>query len=226
MSSDPPPPPPLQPPSPLQPLAPGNYDRAWNDPPLFSYSSCKQPGVSKLTKRVAFPPSSCAPSLPPGQDPTAPPTLHDAGAKPPPCLLPPPPSSAPPTSPSPAPPAPASLSMDFPLITEELEKLLAGLTTYYFEPAEAAELDKRFSNLSSSHRSFALGSRVPGLLDKLVRSLDKGDIAAAETSFTILNADHGGESGNAQWMVALRHLVNKAKEKYRGDQDDAITAPL
>ena len=26
-------------PPPAQPLAPGNYDRAWNDPPLFSYST-------------------------------------------------------------------------------------------------------------------------------------------------------------------------------------------
>ena len=31
------PPPPGAPPA--QPLAPGNYDRAWNDPPLFSYST-------------------------------------------------------------------------------------------------------------------------------------------------------------------------------------------
>ena len=26
-------------PPPAQPLAPGNFDRAWNDPPLFSYST-------------------------------------------------------------------------------------------------------------------------------------------------------------------------------------------
>ena len=65
-----------------QPLAPGNFDKAWNDPPLFSYSvsSTPQAGGSRLlTKRVGFP-SSHPP--PPGQDPTAPPKLHDTGAKP------------------------------------------------------------------------------------------------------------------------------------------------
>ena len=37
MSSNPPPP--ASGPPPAQPLAPGNFDRAWNDPPLFSYST-------------------------------------------------------------------------------------------------------------------------------------------------------------------------------------------
>ena len=32
------------PPPPLQPLAPGNFDRAWNDPPLFSYN----PGTAQV----------------------------------------------------------------------------------------------------------------------------------------------------------------------------------
>ena len=34
------------PPPPIQPLAPGNYDRAWNDPPLFSYN----PGTAQVVK--------------------------------------------------------------------------------------------------------------------------------------------------------------------------------
>ena len=33
------------PPPPLQPLAPGNFDRAWNDPPLFSYN----PGTAQVS---------------------------------------------------------------------------------------------------------------------------------------------------------------------------------
>ena len=35
-----------QPPPPIQPLAPGNFDRAWNDPPLFSYN----PGTVQVVK--------------------------------------------------------------------------------------------------------------------------------------------------------------------------------
>jgi len=44
------------------PPRPGNYERSWNDPPLFSYGSAnqslenvKKPGGSRLNKRVEFP---------------------------------------------------------------------------------------------------------------------------------------------------------------------------
>ena len=47
------------------PPRPGNYERSWNDPPLFSYGSsnqnlenAKKPGGSRLNKRVEFPSSS------------------------------------------------------------------------------------------------------------------------------------------------------------------------
>ena len=33
---------------------PGNFDRAWNDPPLFSYKPAAQ-GPNKLNKRVMHP---------------------------------------------------------------------------------------------------------------------------------------------------------------------------
>jgi len=46
------------------PPRPGNYERSWNDPPLFSYGSAnqslenaKKPGGSRLNKRVEFPSS-------------------------------------------------------------------------------------------------------------------------------------------------------------------------
>lgn len=214
-----------QPAPPLQPLAPGNFDRAWNDPPLFSYSSSQgQPGAgSRLTKRVGFPAASTAPPLPTGQDPTAPPSLHDAGAKPPPCLLPPPPSILPPATslaPPLAPPPEASLS------TEELSCLLGELTQQHFSLDKAAELQKRFATLLLAHGSGALGHRIPPLLAKLVTALSESNITVAESCFTTLSADHGGESGNAQWMVALRHLVTKVQEQHKEGQEKAITAPL
>jgi hypothetical protein len=36
---------------------PGNFDRAWNDPPLFNYKANAQPPTngSKLNKRVNYP---------------------------------------------------------------------------------------------------------------------------------------------------------------------------
>ena len=36
---------------------PGNFDRAWNDPPLFNYKTNGQPPTAgpKLNKRVTYP---------------------------------------------------------------------------------------------------------------------------------------------------------------------------
>ena len=40
------------PPTPIQPLAPGNFDRAWNDPPLFSYNQNTAQVVKKFKKNL------------------------------------------------------------------------------------------------------------------------------------------------------------------------------
>jgi len=217
-----PPPPPAAGLVPVNTLAPGNYDRAWNDPPLLS-STAPQTGGSRLTKRVGFPTSTTIPNT--GQDPTAPPSLHDAGAKPPPCMLPPPPSSSLPPPPSCAPlPSHTLLSS---LTSTQLEDTLGQLTKQYFEDDRAAELDKRLGNLVSSHRNNSLGTRVPGLVEKLVLALSEGNMEDSRSYFTTLSTDHGGESGNAQWMVALRHLVTKVEQQHSLEGDNqAITAPL
>jgi len=214
MASDPPPP--------MQPLAPGNFDRAWNDPPLFSYSNPKPGAGSRLTKRVGFPASSGL-TLPTGQDPTAPPALHDAGAKPPPCLLPPPPSCLPSSS---SPPAPAPT--EIPLTTEEVDQILGSMTRQYFALEKATELDKRLGVLVSAHREGGLGSRIQSLLTKLLKALQDSNLTEMNSSFATLSADYGGNAGNAQWMVALRHLVMKVKEQQEQgkEQEGAITAPL
>jgi len=226
------------PPPPIQPLAPGNFDRAWNDPPLFSYNpgSAQLGTGSRLTRRIGFPASSTAPPLPSGTDPTAPPSLHDAGAKPPPSLLPPPPSMMMMTPSSTAPAPPSSLSMDAiisepsanSLNADDLEETLTRLTENHFDPVKAKEVGKRLNGLVAAHRADTLGTRIPVLLAKLLVSLEDGDSTGAEASFTTLSADHGGEPGNAQWMVALRHLVSKVSEEKRKEkpEEKAVTAPL
>jgi len=224
------------PPPPIQPLAPGNFERAWNDPPLFSYNpGTVQPGTgSRLTRRIGFPASSTAPPLPTGTDPTAPPSLHDAGAKPPPSLLPPPPSLMVVTPSSTAPAPPSSLSSnaatsDPSLNADDLEETLTRLTENHFDPVKAKEVGKRLDGLVAAHRADTLGTRIPVLLHKLLASLENGDSTGAESSFTTLSADHGGEPGNAQWIVALRHLVSKVSEEKRKEkkpENEAITAPL
>jgi len=229
--ADPPPPPPLQP------LAPGNFDRAWNDPPLFSYNpGTAQPGAgNRLTRRVGFPSSTSSTPLPSGTDPTAPPSLHDAGAKPPPSMLPPPP---PLMNPSPSATAAATYSHSSNTVTPEstesvldanaLEDKLARLTQNHFDSAKAKEIGKRLDGLVAAYKAQTLGARIPVLLTKLLTSLENNDVKAAEASFTTLSADHGGEPGNAQWMVALRHLVSKVSEEEKKNvaEKEIIATPL
>merc|ERR1712013_609115 len=87
--------------------------------------------------------------LPSGTDPTAPPSLHDAGAKPPPSMLPPPP---PLMNPSPSATAAPTYSHSTDTVTPEsieshldanaLEDKLARLTQNHFDSAKAKEIEK------------------------------------------------------------------------------------
>ena len=187
-----------------------------------------------MTRRVGFPSTSTSAPLPSGTDPTAPPSLHDAGARPPPSLLPPPPSlmTMPPAS---TPTAPqSSLNTDSvafdhsmnPLNADDLEATLKRLTGNHFDSVKAKEVGKRLDGLVVAYRADALVTRIPILLAKLLTSLENGDTTGAEASFTTLSADHGGEPGNAQWMVALRHLVSKVSEESKGKEEEVITTPL
>merc|ERR1719222_604950 len=113
-------------------------------------------------------------------------------------------------------PAPPSLlssnaaTSDPSLNADDLEETLTRLTENHFYPEKAKEVGKRLDGLVAAHRADTLGTRIPVLLHKLLASLENGDSTGAESSFTTLSADHGGEPGNAQWIVALRHLVSKA----------------
>ena len=62
---------------------PGNFDRAWNDPPLFNYKTNGQPPTTgpKLNKRVTYSATAGPPPMSAGLASTGPPRLHDAGAK-------------------------------------------------------------------------------------------------------------------------------------------------
>jgi len=114
------------------------------------------------------------------------------------------------------------------LNADDLEETLTRLTENHFDPVKAREVGKRLDGLVAAHKADTLGTRIPVLLAKLLASLEDGDSTGAEASFTTLSADHGGEPGNAQWMVALRHLVSKVSEEKRKKrpEEEAITAPL
>jgi len=109
-----------------------------------------------------------------------------------------------------------------------LEDKLARLTQNYFDSGKAKEIGKRLDGLVAAYKAQTLGARIPVLLTKLLTSLENNDVKAAEASFTTLSADHGGEPGNAQWMVALRHLVSKVSEEEKKNvaEKEIIATPL
>jgi len=162
---------------PAQPLAPGNYDKAWNDPPLFSYSASSAPptgGGRLLTKRVGFP-SSHPP--PPGQDPTAPPMLHDAGAKPPSsCLPPPPPTALLDTLPSPsfttvsAPDAPTNISVD------DTVAIYQDLMKTYLSPEKYQSINTKLSVMFNAWKEGGLNSRLQMLVSEVGSKLSSRDL--------------------------------------------------
>jgi len=213
---------------PAQPLAPGNYDKAWNDPPLFSYSASSAPptgGGRLLTKRVGFP-SSHPP--PPGLDPTAPPMLHDAGAKPPPSSLPPPPPTAhlstrssPNSTAGCAPDAPTNISVEETVATyEELMKT-------YLPPEKYQSINTKLSVMFNAWKEGGLNSRLQVLVAEVGSKLSSKDLGGAEASYVVLSADYGGEIG-AQWVLAIRHIISAVREEHSeaAGQGSGVTKPL
>jgi len=215
-------------PAPASPLAPGNDAKAWNDPPLFSYStSSAQGGTSRLlTKRVGFPTSQ---PPPPGQDPTAPPKLHDAGAKPPSSSLPPPPpisGNRPPTLVAPFGEVPEKSTDVTTVSVDAIVTMFEELTKSYLEPRKCEDINKRLSVMFRAWKEGKLNPRIQTLVAEVGAKLSSGDVTGAEACFVVLSADYGGEIG-AQWVLALRHLLTAVKEKHGGSAaEEGLTKPL
>jgi len=219
------------PPTPAQPLAPGNYDRAWNDPPLFSYSTSSGPQAGstrqQLTKRVGFPASQ---PPPPGQDPTAPPKLHDAGAKPPSSGLPPPPPSTilfhpPPVAPS-GDDSTAPTHAQPSVTVDATVTVFTELTKSYLEPRKCEDINKRLAVMFTAWREGKLNPRIQALVAEVGHKLSIKDVSGAEASFVVLSADYGGEVG-AQWVLAVRHVISAAKGKISENVvEEGVTKPL
>jgi len=224
MSSNPPPP--ASGPPPAQPLAPGNFDRAWNDPPLFSYStsSTAQPiTANRLNKRIAFPTNqSQAPAQGTGQDPTAPPKLYDAGMKPPPgSILPPPPSFMTPASTS----STSSSSQD--IDVDSIEKQFEQLVIENMNEATRGDFTKRLGVLFSAWRKGTYNTNIQSDLRDIAQSLTEKNVNVAEEKFTVLTADWSSVIGPSNILV-IKKLINVVKEQSENltTTDNAVTKPL
>jgi len=219
-----------QPPPPAQPLAPGNFDRAWNDPPLFSYStsSTAQPiTANRLNKRVAFPTNqSQAPAPGSGQDPTAPPKLYDAGMKPPSgsILPPPPPTMMIPTSSGTSDTKSDNVSD---IDIDNIEKQFEELVNRFILENQRDDVRKRLLSMFTSWRQGGYNSNVHHLLVDIGQSLTEDDVTSAEAKLTILSADWTSLIGPANILI-IKKLVNNAKEilEKQDESKTAVTKPL
>jgi len=219
-----------QPPPPAQPLAPGNFDRAWNDPPLFSYStsSTAQPiTANRLNKRVAFPTNqSQAPAPGSGQDPTAPPKLYDAGMKPPSgsILPPPPPTMMIPTSSGTSDTKSDNVSD---IDIDNIEKQFEELVNRFILENQRDDVRKRLLSMFTSWRQGGYNSNVHHLLVDIGQSLTEDDVTSAEAKLTILSADWTSLIGPANILI-IKKLVNNAKEilEKQIESTTAVTKPL
>jgi len=213
-------------PPPAQPLAPGNFDRAWNDPPMFSYSTSAtaQPiTANRLNKRIAFPTNqSQAPVPGSGQDPTAPPKLYDAGMKPPPgSILPPPPSIM-----TPAPPSSTSSSSSDEIDVDAIEKNFEQLVIQNMTESARCDFTKRLKVLFSAWRQGTYNIKIQTDLRDIAQSLMDNNMSAAEERFTILSADWSSVIGPSNILV-IKKLINVVKEQSENvNTENAVTKPL
>jgi len=199
-----------EPPKPAAPIAPGNYDRSWNDPPLFSYteSSTQQSQHTglKLNKRVGFPTSAPPPPL--SKDGGQPPKLYDAGMKPPVSGLPPPPprlhdAGARPATDTMLPPppsvVPAASSGDSGSVETVADMSNADICQQLKEFAQkfcgesSSDIVKRLGMMEKGLESGKLPSRIPVLLAELCRAIEMDRFAEADKKLTTLGADYAGD---------------------------------
>jgi len=213
-------------------LRPGNFDRAWNDPPMFRYKGAEAKAKdgtasTKLNKRVAFPAdgsggqlssSSAAESatemkdLPPPLLSTKP--LHDAGAKPMAAAMPPPPPSAAGAGAGPEPtPAPetASTARSATEVEDVVALLTSSLAASGLDERRRQDIAKRIDAMESKWRSGGLNEKVHNGVASMAKSLAEGDAPAAEKTQAALAADWPALC--APWLVGVRHLIVDAKNR-------------
>lgn len=230
---------------------PGNYDRAWNDPPLFSYSStsAKTAGAAaagqKLNKRIGFPGSTSAPPPPPSAatssgppaaklPPSLPPTsLHDAGArsvKAPQGLPPPPPTGAPPVAAKPGGGQATGRAQEGEVdLDDVMEKLTGALERSTLDERRKADVRKRTEAMAAKWKGGGLNPQVHAGLRTIADGLsgaEREGVEAAEKAQLGLIVDWPALCGT--WLVGIKHLVADAKkgaEPYGGDDGGAGGVP-
>ncbi|XP_059094553.1 steroid receptor RNA activator 1-like [Tigriopus californicus] len=219
---------------------PGNWDKAWNDPPLFSYQAtsakASEPTGVKLNKRVGFP-GTLAPATPNSSVatpvplasglgsalPPPPLKLHDAGAKSEGGLYVPPPPVGGPCLPL-RPPASdnagksQATSGPTPEVVYDCDSVVAllnqSLARSSLATKKAQDIQKRIDTMADKWKAGALNPPVQTGMGRIADLLEAEDAASAEKIQLSLMVDWPAVCGS--WLVGIKHLIISCKEDQAG----------
>ncbi|EFX89230.1 steroid receptor RNA activator 1-like protein [Daphnia pulex] len=195
---------------------PGNHDRAWNDPPVFSY----QQGDAKpeengntakktlLNKRVAFPLSGGSTT---SQTPAT--SLPPIGLPPPAVNLTTSPQSTsvllPSEKPSGTPMMETREQLESSLAT--VSRILVDSLTNYVESEKQEDFNKRLQHLFSNWKDGKLNLDVRQRLETMCTSLEKREFTKAENVRVALAVDYTSEC--ASWIMVIKNIVTQMETK-------------
>ncbi|KAI9557480.1 steroid receptor R activator 1-like protein [Daphnia sinensis] len=201
---------------------PGNHDRAWNDPPIFSYQQGALSGDTKpeenvtgssrrtpLNKRIAFPLTGGI------LKPTTTVTPPHIGL-PPPCL-----------------PLPISASANLAeasndqssksaletrelleLSLQKISNILHDSLMTYVETEKQEDFNKRLQNLYTSWRDGKLNADIRQRLTIISDSLEVKDFVKAENVRVALAVDYTADC--ASWIMVIKNIITQMETKLSG----------
>lgn len=207
---------------------PGNFDRAWNDPPLFSYKGdAPTAGGLKLNKRVMYPSSPVQPPSSGEASSNSCTKLHDAGAKmiPTTDLPPPPPTQTIASGFSSKDKKPPSSSSTLEVVSDEDRdqtiEILRNMLTHFgsrIESRKSQDIRKRLDTMESKWKDGSLTFPVERGLCALAKAIEKSEFDEADKIQRKLMVDWPSQCGT--WLVGIKHLIFEAKNRESDDKPD------
>ena len=198
----------------------GNHDRAWNDPPVFSYQQTTSPDSSKedssttltntrktlLNKRVAFPLSSGSMST---QQPLLPPTavMPPKSSEPPTAIV----SATPNCIQSDGNPVLDETSKNLEANSVKISNTLENCVMNFLESEKQSDFTRRLQGLFTSLKDGKLNQDVTERLMLLCSCLEDKDFVKAEKIQVALAVDYIAEC--ASWIMVLKNIINEMKRK-------------
>ncbi|KZS04493.1 Steroid receptor RNA activator 1 [Daphnia magna] len=201
---------------------PGNHDRAWNDPPIFSYQQGALSGDTKpeenvtsssrktpLNKRIAFPLSGGISK--PTMTVTSPPI-----GLPPPCITLPISASAnlPEVSNDQSSKSTLETREQLDLSLQKISNILHDCLKSYIEAEKQEDFNKRLQHLYTSWKDGKLNADIRQRLTIISESLELKFFVKAENVRVALAVDYTADC--ASWIMVIKNIITKMETKLSG----------